>query len=361
MQPTTITTTLPQKSSVQSLATTLNVNPAELQQIIVNTIMPAGATAEEVGALMLIANTYKLNPLLKQIAVFKTKNNGLMPMVMIDGWIKIMHDHPKFNGMEQVDSFDGDKSEWSVATKIYVKGIEHPISIKEYYDECYVPQKAKENGQQNFDAAPWDKWPKRMLRHKSLIQGIRYALGIGGIYDQDELLRMDAIEAEIVPVNSYINGPQRVIPSYSDIEAAVKAMGLTLELRKEYGKDWAYANGETFSVKAELAKLGFITKKNAQLKWDTKMDVTLNLQQKPTLSLPEETNKDFDINTIQGLEQFISGNGFSMEIKPSGKKVFAKVNIDVDDEGQVGFVTELGFKRVKDVYVRDVTSIPNVA
>lgn len=360
MQPTTTTTT-PQKSSVQSLATTLNVDPAELQQIIVNTIMPAGATAEEVGALMLLANTYKLNPLLKQIAVFKTKNHGLMPMVMIDGWIKIMHDHPKFNGMEQVDSFDGDKSEWSVATKIYLKGIEHPISVKEYYDECYVPQKVKENAQ-NFDAAPWDKWPKRMLRHKSLIQGIRYALGIGGIYDQDELLRMDAIEAEVVPVNSYINGPQRVIPSYSDIEAAVKAMGLTLELRKEYGKDWAYAIGETFSVKAELGKLGFITKKNAQSKWDTKMDVTLNLQQKPPqLPIPKEINEGFDINTIQGLEQFISGNGFSMEIKPSGEKVFAKVNIDVNNREEVGFVTELGFKRVKDVYVRDVTNISSVA
>jgi hypothetical protein len=35
-----------------------------------------------------------------------------------------------------------------------------------------------------------DAWPKRMHRHKSLIQGARVAFGFAGIYDEDEAHRI---------------------------------------------------------------------------------------------------------------------------------------------------------------------------
>lgn len=362
---------LPTTKVAQSLAATLNIDAEELQRIIVNTVMPAGATNEEVAAFMIVCNTYKLNPLLKQIAAFPTKQQGIMPMVMIDGWLQIMHSHPKFNGMDQFDYFDGDKNGWYVTTSIYVKGIEHAITVTEYFDECYIAPKEKDG--KTPEGQPWDKWPKRMLRHKSLIQCIRYALGIGGIYDYDELIRMDnAIDAEVLPVNSYINGPMKQITPYSAIEAAVKEMGLTLELKKEYGKDWAYARGDSFSKQSDLKKLGFIVRKNAQRKWDTKKDVTLNLLQVETAddqSKVETVNGQSE-NTLflprtfvslQELSQAIEERNHQMILKPSGEKMLAKIDIDAEDEDQVKFAHELGFVQKKGHFIKDVTKLPEVA
>ena len=48
---------------------------------------------------------------------------------------------------------------------------------------------------------PWASHPKRMLRHKAMIQCARLAFGYGGIYDQDEAERIvesiDATTGEI--------------------------------------------------------------------------------------------------------------------------------------------------------------------
>jgi len=41
---------------------------------------------------------------------------------------------------------------------------------------------------------PWQSHPKRMLRHKAMIQCARLAFGYGGIYDQDEAERI--VEAQ---------------------------------------------------------------------------------------------------------------------------------------------------------------------
>jgi hypothetical protein len=40
------------------------------------------------------------------------------------------------------------------------------------------------------DVGPWKTHPKRMLRHKALIQCARLAFGFVGIYDQDEAERI---------------------------------------------------------------------------------------------------------------------------------------------------------------------------
>lgn len=355
-------------TTAKSLAATLNIDAVELQQIIVNTVMPVGARPEEVAAFMIVCNTYKLNPLLKQIAAFPTKQSGIMPMVMIDGWLSIMHNHPKFNGMDQFDYFEGPKNDWYVTTSIYVKGLDNPITVTEYFDECYVPPKEKDGVIQ--ERSPWDQWPKRMLRHKSLIQDIRYALGIGGIYDYDELVRIEnATDVEIVPTNSYINGPMREIPSYESIVAAVNVMNVTLELRKEYGKDWAYATGNTFANQTDLKKMGFIVRKNAKKEWETKKDVTLNLKQvnKPietqSLQPQEQTANTIAFTSLEELAKFVEENNHKMEIRPAKgeEKIFAKIDIDVNDNEQIEFAKQIGFTLKKGFYIKDVTTLPQVA
>ena len=58
---------------------------------------------------------------------------------------------------------------------------------------------------------PWKTHPKRMLRHKAMIQCARLAFGFTGIYDQDEADRI--VETQKEPVN--------VTPKQKVIEAAV--------------------------------------------------------------------------------------------------------------------------------------------
>ena len=59
----------------------------------------------------------------------------------------------------------------------------------------------KKNG-----GGPWQSHPKRMLRHKALIQCARLAFGYGGIYDQDEaerIVEVDTSTGEIVKPKAY--------------------------------------------------------------------------------------------------------------------------------------------------------------
>lgn len=66
-----------------------------------------------------------------------------------------------------------------------------PVVVREYLDEVYVPPRGGYAG-------PWQSHTKRMLRHKTLIQGSRIAFGFSGIYDEDEAGRI--LEAHHVSV-----------------------------------------------------------------------------------------------------------------------------------------------------------------
>ena len=44
---------------------------------------------------------------------------------------------------------------------------------------------------------PWQSHPKRMLRHKAMIQCARLAFGFSGIYDEDEAQRI--VERDVTP------------------------------------------------------------------------------------------------------------------------------------------------------------------
>lgn len=151
------------------LAERMGVNPSQAYMTIKATIAPK-ATNEELMAFCVVANQYKLNPFLKEIYAFPGKNGGIVPIVGIDGWLKLINTHPKFDGMDVEMSADGTEC----TCRIYRKGNQHPTVITEYLSEC----------QKNTD--PWRQWPRRMLRHKAIMQCGRVAFGFGGIYDEDE-------------------------------------------------------------------------------------------------------------------------------------------------------------------------------
>ncbi len=157
----------------------------ELIQTLKATAFKGQVSDAQMAALLLVANQYGLSPWTKEIYAFPDKNNGIVPVVGVDGWSRIINNHPQFDGMD----FEQDAE--SCTCIIYRKDRSHPIKVTEFMAEC-----------RRANVGPWASHPRRMLRHKAMIQCARLAFGYGGIYDQDEAERIvetiDASTGEIV-------------------------------------------------------------------------------------------------------------------------------------------------------------------
>lgn len=145
-------------------------------------------TKEQIISLVVVCTQHKLNPFLKEIYAFPAKDGTIVPVVGVDGWSRIINEHPQYDGMdfgqsEDIISLDGAKPcpEW-IECKIYRKDRKHPLVAREYLDECYKSSKY---------AGPWQSHTKRFLRHKAMIQASRLAFGFAGIYDADEAMRIN--------------------------------------------------------------------------------------------------------------------------------------------------------------------------
>lgn len=144
----------------------------ELVTVLKATAFKGQVSDAQMSALLIVANQYRLNPWTKEIYAFPDKNNGIVPVVGVDGWARIINENPAFDGMDFL------QDEESCTCVIYRKDRAHPIKTTEYLSEC-------KRGTQ-----PWQSHPKRMLRHKAMIQCARLAFGYVGIYDQDEAERI---------------------------------------------------------------------------------------------------------------------------------------------------------------------------
>ena len=153
-------------------------NASEATEILKATAFKGPATDAQMTALCVVAQQYGLNPFTRELYAFPDRNNGIVPVVGVDGWSRIINDNAQFDGM------DFKQDDESCTCTIYRKDRTHPIVVTEYMTEC------------KRDVAPWKSHPRRMLRHKAMIQCARLAFGFAGIYDQDEAERI----AEAAPI-----------------------------------------------------------------------------------------------------------------------------------------------------------------
>lgn len=187
-----------------STLTTLSSNLAEkfgmgnsndVLDTLKNTAFKGEVTDSQMVALLVVANQYGLNPWTKEIYAFPDKKNGIVPVVGVDGWSRIINENPHLDGIEfrqseTVLTMPDAKPcpEW-IECVMYRKDRSHPTVVREYLDEVYRPPTTnKQTGYTNF--GPWQSHTKRFLRHKSLIQCARLAFGFVGIYDEDEAQRI---------------------------------------------------------------------------------------------------------------------------------------------------------------------------
>jgi len=172
-----------------------NVDEGEVKKILMNTafkVKDGSVTDEQMSALMIISNEYNLNPFTREIYAYPDKG-GIVPVVGVDGWARIINEHPQMDGVEFVYSDEtvthkGKTCHVWIECIITRKDRAKPTIVREYFDEVVRSV--------NY-VTPWDSHPKRMHRHKTLIQCGRIAFGFSGIYDEDEAQRI--VEIDVTP------------------------------------------------------------------------------------------------------------------------------------------------------------------
>lgn len=175
-----IVKSLEKKNIFAKIAARFSVDELILKKTLSETVFK-GATEAQTITLLIVADQYGLNPFTKEIYAFPSRSGGIVPIVGIDGWLRIINEHPQYDGMD----FEQDDDECTC--KMHRKDRKHPTVITEYFEEC----------KKETDA--WKKWPKRMLRHKSIIQCARVAFGFVGIYDEDEGRTIAEAEFTVTP------------------------------------------------------------------------------------------------------------------------------------------------------------------
>lgn len=244
-------------SNAAKLAASLGLegDPRELVETLKATAFRGQVSDAQMAALLIVSSQYKLNPWTKEIYAFPDKQNGIVPVVGVDGWSRIINAHPQFDGLD----FEQDGE--SCTCIIYRKDRNHPIRVTEWMDECYRPAFKNQSGYEI--KGPWQSHPRRMLRHKAMIQCARIAFGFVGIYDQDEAERIVEAPRDVTPqpardaeIPSYPQGSfDRNFPTWemaiksgkksaAAIIATVETKGLLTEAMKRQILDCETADDE---------------------------------------------------------------------------------------------------------------------
>ena len=89
---------------IQRFAERFSVDPNKLFDTLKATAFKqrdgSAPTNEQMMALLVVADQYGLNPFTKEIFAFPDKQAGIIPVVGVDGWSRIINQHDQFDGME---------------------------------------------------------------------------------------------------------------------------------------------------------------------------------------------------------------------------------------------------------------------
>jgi len=251
-------TTSNRKSLIEKFAGKYGLEPAKMMTTLKATAFrQKGRNAQEISneqmaALVVVADQYGLNPWTKEIYAYPDQGS-IVPVVGVDGWSRIINEHPEFDGLEfnySTKMIESETKEHKPAPEwiecvVHRKDRSHPVTVREYFDEVYrVPFKSGMRG-------PWQSHTRRMMRHKVLIQASRVAFGFTGIHDQDEAERI--IEADYHDVTA----PQAAPEGDSKTDKIKSQLGIAEEPTiEEAALDAAESgDGETIDVDPETGEV----------------------------------------------------------------------------------------------------------
>ena len=156
--------------------------------------------------LLLAAERLGLDPLGGEIYAGPGGPGAAGPALLVlgvDGWCRVLNAHPAYEGVEfregpelpgqppgaQAGASGGGLPAWVECT-LHRRDRRVPTSVREYMAETRT------------DSPAWQSHPRRMLRHKALVQCARVAFGLAGLYDPDEALRVQHAQGNAVAKGS---------------------------------------------------------------------------------------------------------------------------------------------------------------
>lgn len=144
-------------------------------------------TGSDLEHLLITCERHGLNPVGREVFMLRPgdplANESLatpaLVVLGVDGWSRILNSHKAFAGMQFKESaqlIDGVPA-WAECT-LHRWDRRVPTRVREYLIEVRGAGQA------------WLTHPRRMLRHKALVQCARLAFGLVGVYDSDEAERI---------------------------------------------------------------------------------------------------------------------------------------------------------------------------
>ena len=175
--------------------------------------------------LLIAAERLGLDPLNNEIYALQSGDDPMsaaLLVVSVNGWSRILNANPVFDGMHFLESTETSDSipQWIECT-IHRKDRGVPTTVREYL--CEV----------RGDQGAWLTHPRRMLRHKAMVQCARVCFGLVGIHDPDEAARIRTArytteqDAPGRPRRGGAPGPARGEPSSrAALKSAIRGLGV---------------------------------------------------------------------------------------------------------------------------------------
>ena len=163
---------------------------------------------------------YDLNPTGREIFLLPDTYTGASLLVVgVDGWSRILNAHEQFAGLEFKESTEQEDGipTWVECT-IHRWDRRVPTTVREHLCEVRGASSA------------WVTHPRRMLRHKAMVQCARITFGMGDIVDPDEAQRV-LLSKDEAPMASAPQRTQKLSAGSKRDPSSVRDLRRTLGLQ----------------------------------------------------------------------------------------------------------------------------------
>lgn len=151
------------QEALQLAAERLSISSEQLHAWLTNY---SQASYRERLQLLHLVYKHGLDPLADEVT-FVEESGQHHPFITIDGWARLINQHPAYSGMSLRDATElQDGIPVWMECCIYRNDRILPIVVKEYYEEVKTAHTV------------WVRMPRRMLRHRVIQQCARLAFGI---------------------------------------------------------------------------------------------------------------------------------------------------------------------------------------
>ena len=168
---------------------------------------PNTPEAVQLNALRLISK-HELDPFADEIAINQYEDGQWQAFITIDGWSKLINNHPAFKGISFTESTElvGGIPAWMECT-IYRNDRVVPIEVKEYLCEIQT------------EHSIWKDMPRRMLRHRVIAQCARLAFGVS-VPENKRTLKLVNVHNKIIKTH---NDCKKTLSQIENLKVNLKA------------------------------------------------------------------------------------------------------------------------------------------